>query len=34
MTTLPGLVVFRDGAVRYQGKLPADADAAVRDALN
>ena len=34
VTTLPGLVVFRDGAVRYQGKLPADADAAVRDALN
>ena len=34
VTTLPGLVVFRDGAVRYQGKLPPDADGAVRDALN
>lgn len=34
VTTLPGLIVFRDGAVRYQGKLPADAEAAVRDALN
>jgi hypothetical protein len=34
VTTLPGLVVFRDGAVRYQGKLPPDADGTVRDALN
>jgi thiol-disulfide isomerase/thioredoxin len=30
VTTLPGLVVFQDGAVRYQGKLPADPDATLR----
>jgi thiol-disulfide isomerase/thioredoxin len=33
VATLPGLLVFRDGEVRYQGKLPADPDAAIRDAL-
>lgn len=33
VTTLPGLVVIRDGVVRYQGKLPADADATLRDLL-
>jgi thiol-disulfide isomerase/thioredoxin len=33
VTTLPGLVVFRDGAARYQGKLPADPDAVLNDAL-
>ena len=27
VTTLPGLVVFQEGAARYQGKLPADPDA-------
>jgi thiol-disulfide isomerase/thioredoxin len=33
VTTLPGLVVFRDGAARYQGKLPADPDTTIGDAL-
>lgn len=33
VTTLPGLVVIRDGQVRYEGKLPADADATLRDLL-
>ena len=33
IATLPGLIVFRDGQARYQGKLPADADAAIADAL-
>jgi thiol-disulfide isomerase/thioredoxin len=26
VTTLPGLVVYRDGAAAFQGKLPADPD--------
>ncbi len=33
VTSLPGLVVVRDGDVRYQGRLPADADATVAEAL-
>lgn len=33
VTAVPGLVVFRDGAVRYQGKLPADPDATIRQIL-
>ncbi len=34
VTTLPGLLVYRDGEVRYAGKLPDDPDATIRDALN
>jgi thiol-disulfide isomerase/thioredoxin len=33
VATLPGLVVFKDGAAKYQGKLPADADGAIAGAL-
>jgi thiol-disulfide isomerase/thioredoxin len=33
VTTLPGLVVFRDGAARYEGKLPADVDATLSPIL-
>lgn len=33
VTSLPGLLVYRGGAVRYQGRLPADADAVIADAL-
>lgn len=33
VTTLPGLVVYRDGAVAYQGKLPDDADGLLGDLL-
>lgn len=33
VTTLPGLVVFRDGAARYEGKLPADPDATLSGLL-
>ncbi len=33
VATLPGLIVFRDGQARYQGKLPADPDAVIADAL-
>ena len=33
VTTLPGLVVYRDGEVAYQGKLPDDADAVIADAV-
>jgi thiol-disulfide isomerase/thioredoxin len=33
VTSLPGLVVVRDGDVRYQGRLPADADATIAEAL-
>lgn len=33
VTALPGLVVFQDGAARYQGKLPADPDATLRQIL-
>jgi thiol-disulfide isomerase/thioredoxin len=33
VTTLPGLVVVRDGAARYQGKLPADPDTTISQAL-
>ncbi len=33
IATLPGLIVLRDGEVRYQGKLPADAEATISDAL-
>jgi len=33
VTSLPGLVVVRDGEVRYQGRLPTDADSAISDAF-
>jgi thiol-disulfide isomerase/thioredoxin len=33
VTTLPGLVVYRDGAVAYQGRLPDDPDRVIGDAL-
>ena len=33
VTTLPGLVVVRDGEVRYQGKLPADLDRVLDELL-
>lgn len=33
ISTLPGLIVMRDGQARYRGKLPADPDAAIADAL-
>lgn len=33
VTTLPGLVVVRDGEVRFQGRLPADVDALLDDLL-
>jgi thiol-disulfide isomerase/thioredoxin len=33
VTTLPGLVVVRDGVARYEGKLPADPDATLSQAL-
>ncbi len=34
VTTLPGLVVFRDGTARYQGKLPTDPDATLHQAFD
>jgi thiol-disulfide isomerase/thioredoxin len=33
VTTLPGLVVVRDGEVRFQGRLPADVDTLLEDLL-
>jgi thiol-disulfide isomerase/thioredoxin len=33
VTTLPGLLVYRDGAVRFRGRMPADPAATVADAL-
>ena len=33
VTTLPGLVVYVDGEVAYQGKLPDDPDGVLGDAL-
>jgi thiol-disulfide isomerase/thioredoxin len=33
VTTLPGLVVYRNGEVTYQGKLPDDPDAVVAEAV-
>lgn len=33
VTTLPGLVVVRDGAVRFQGKMPADVDKLLEETL-
>jgi hypothetical protein len=33
VTSLPGLLVYRDGAVRYQGRLPADASSVIEEAL-
>ena len=33
VTALPGLLVFRDGQIRFQGRLPADADSVLGDAL-
>jgi thiol-disulfide isomerase/thioredoxin len=33
VTTLPGLVVYRDGEVVYQGKLPDDPDAVIGGAV-
>ncbi len=29
VTTLPGLVIYKNGRVAYQGKLPADAEALI-----
>jgi len=34
VTTLPGLIVFRDGQARYAGKLPADLDATLQTLLD
>ncbi len=33
VTSLPGLVVYRDGVVRFKGRMPADPAAAVASAL-
>ena len=33
ISTLPGLVVYRDGQVLHQGRLPDDPDALLRDLL-
>ncbi len=33
VTALPGLVVVRDGEIRYQGRLPGDVDALLDDLL-
>lgn len=33
VTSLPGLVVVRDGEIRYQGRLPDDVDALLGDLL-
>ena len=33
VTALPGLVVFREGAVQFRGRLPADPAATVAEAL-
>lgn len=33
VATLPGLVVYRDGEVLYQGRMPDDADALLRELL-
>lgn len=33
VTSLPGLVVLRDGEARYQGRLPNDPDSTIADAL-
>ena len=33
VTTLPGLVVVRDGKVRFQGRLPADVDSLLEEHL-
>lgn len=33
VTTLPGLLVVRDGKVRYQGRLPADVDSLLDELL-
>jgi thiol-disulfide isomerase/thioredoxin len=33
VTTLPGLVVVRDGDVKFQGRLPADVDSLLNDLL-
>jgi thiol-disulfide isomerase/thioredoxin len=33
VTTLPGLVVYRDGAVVYQGRLPDDPDKVVAESV-
>lgn len=34
VSTLPGLVVYREGEVRYQGKLPDDASSILEEALS
>jgi hypothetical protein len=34
VTTLPGLLVIRDGHVAYRGKLPDDADRVLGEILN
>jgi thiol-disulfide isomerase/thioredoxin len=33
VTSLPGLIVLRDGETKYSGKLPADVDSTLGDAL-
>lgn len=33
VTSLPGLVVYRNGEVAFQGKLPSDVDAVLAEAL-
>lgn len=33
VTSLPGLVVYRDGVVRFRGRMPADPAATVAEAL-
>lgn len=33
VTSLPGLVVYKDGAVRFRGRMPADPGATVATAL-
>jgi thiol-disulfide isomerase/thioredoxin len=33
VTSLPGLIVLRDGDAKYRGKLPSDVDSVVADAL-
>jgi thiol-disulfide isomerase/thioredoxin len=33
ITTLPSLLILRDGRVVFQGRLPADVDQAIREAL-
>lgn len=34
VTTLPGLLVYKDGRILYRGKLPDDADSLIAQVLN